>query len=1048
MPALHLLGRRLLIASDDVPLFALPAALFHSCWALVLLCTLALYQRHSLCRDEGDYLPFLGGAAAAFSVSSLLEWSLCREGLKGTPLETDARAAVPLLLYLHGLASAAEVAFACYGAYLLHVHHRLCLAWSPRPLAAALVGTSWAVIAINGALTALALNPWHGLDLVAAWEARLLWLARLLCCRAGLLTQAARAPDRDPALRRIAALTSRLLQHVDLTLSDVAAAMMLVAAAQRPLLPRPAASAAGPPAVSFAPAPSHAVTLLHPMVHITPAGMEEHLEELAGELAAEAAEAEADAEEYREGGGEGGGDGGAARTAGRLAPWQLSEGAAGGLDLDLERGPSGVAQEPGAATGDAGGGGRAMPVAVAAAPEAAAAAAAVVAVVGAAGGTGAMSQGPTAATAAATALRQRIGDAALAAAFAAAREMVDRETLTEAEVYCREVTSGSGSNGGGQRMGVSGAGTADSGGGSVKAAPRRGWWRGRPSGPDPMLSAIRAATVACCTPHVLHVNTVNSTEGYLPYMVCLDEGTRSVVIAIRGTSSAEDIVTDCLCAPYDVRHLLPPGVLPERGAPAAGGAESGSGGAGAAAAQAAATGAGGSGGDQSPAGDEAVLVHGGIWAAAEVIWEDLCRLKVLDALFPPPDPNATGTGTSSNPLPMHAAPAAGPACSAPDDAGTHPTQRLTQPQPAVVLSPRLGDTAGPSPPRPVANPWDTHRPTQRLTACPPPLHAPTTPTTSGEISMQGNSLSNSAGNHSDNSSAHGRPGPANWPRLISAEREQAASQQPGLGAGLSRLGSLLTPPQPSPSPPTLRPPGLDLTGWRVVVTGHSLGGGAAALLAMRLRAALPAAVNVRCWAFSPPGSLASPRLSCALSPFTVSVVSGKDLIPRLSLHTLERYRDEMITALARCSCSKAALLLIGLSRRHRLRRAARLLLPYAGMGPQAVAALREYHAAVRCVGRLPELHPPGRILYLQPSATASPGRLPATPSTTAVPSGSPGAAVRPAAAPGPSAAPRVRPVWVSSVELLSEGILASTRMLADHSLTGATLPALQQLLSA
>lgn len=83
MPALVLFGRQLLIASDDVPLFALPAALFHSAWTIVLVVTLALYQRHPVCRDEGDFLPFLAGGAGAFAISSVLEWSLFDIGLKG-----------------------------------------------------------------------------------------------------------------------------------------------------------------------------------------------------------------------------------------------------------------------------------------------------------------------------------------------------------------------------------------------------------------------------------------------------------------------------------------------------------------------------------------------------------------------------------------------------------------------------------------------------------------------------------------------------------------------------------------------------------------------------------------------------------------------------------------------------------------------------------------------------------------------------------------------------------------------------------------------------
>lgn len=56
------------------------------------------------------------------------------------------------------------------------------------------------------------------------------------------------------------------------------------------------------------------------------------------------------------------------------------------------------------------------------------------------------------------------------------------------------------------------------------------------------------------------------------------------------------------------------------------------------------------------------------------------------------------------------------------------------------------------------------------------------------------------------------------------------------------------------------------------------------------------------------------------------------------------------------------LVLLGaLSRRNRLRRAASLLLPYDSVPDQARAALRAYHEAVRGAGRLPELHPPGRV---------------------------------------------------------------------------------------
>lgn len=65
-----------------------------------------------------------------------------------------------------------------------------------------------------------------------------------------------------------------------------------------------------------------------------------------------------------------------------------------------------------------------------------------------------------------------------------------------------------------------------------------------------------------------------------------------------------------------------------------------------------------------------------------------------------------------------------------------------------------------------------------------------------------------------------------------------------------------------------------------MVTGHSLGGGVAALLALRLRRLIP---NTRCWAFAPPGGLISPGLSLRMRDWCTSVVVGRDMVPRLSL---------------------------------------------------------------------------------------------------------------------------------------------------------------------
>ncbi len=52
--------------------------------------------------------------------------------------------------------------------------------------------------------------------------------------------------------------------------------------------------------------------------------------------------------------------------------------------------------------------------------------------------------------------------------------------------------------------------------------------------------------------------------------------------------------------------------------------------------------------------------------------------------------------------------------------------------------------------------------------------------------------------------------------------------------------------------------------------------------------------RVKCWAFAPPGGLADPHVAEAAQEFCTSVVLGKDWIPRLTVHSFERLRDEMV----------------------------------------------------------------------------------------------------------------------------------------------------------
>ncbi|KAK9827307.1 hypothetical protein WJX81_002709 [Elliptochloris bilobata] len=191
---------------------------------------------------------------------------------------------------------------------------------------------------------------------------------------------------------------------------------------------------------------------------------------------------------------------------------------------------------------------------------------------------------------------------------------------------------------------------------------------------------------------------------------------------------------------------------------------------------------------------------------------------------------------------------------------------------------------------------------------------------------------------------------------------------------------------------------LDCRGWRLVVTGHSLGAGAAALIAMRLHGRFP---GVRCWSFCPPGGLLSTNLSAAVAPFVTSVVVGKDVVPRVSIVNLGRLIDEMVTSLALCRHNKNDLLLHKLRRSARHGRARSMFWRYNQVPKEAQAVLQAYNAGIEARSRMLELVPPGRVLFLRPLKRD-------------------GARVAWDA------------VWCHASDIIREGILVSPRMVEDH----------------
>eukprot|EP00124_Ichthyophonus_hoferi_P002866 Ihof_evm1s217 gene=Ihof_evmTU1s217 len=89
--------------------------------------------------------------------------------------------------------------------------------------------------------------------------------------------------------------------------------------------------------------------------------------------------------------------------------------------------------------------------------------------------------------------------------------------------------------------------------------------------------------------------------------------------------------------------------------------------------------------------------------------------------------------------------------------------------------------------------------------------------------------------------------------------------------------------------------------YQLVVVGHSLGAGIATLVSIYLKEDYP---TLQCYAYSPPGGLVSKRLADHCCSYVMSVVVGCDVVPRASIPTVVRLRDEMVSCLEKCPKAK------------------------------------------------------------------------------------------------------------------------------------------------
>uniref|UniRef100_A0A7S3VM95 sn-1-specific diacylglycerol lipase n=1 Tax=Dunaliella tertiolecta TaxID=3047 RepID=A0A7S3VM95_DUNTE len=94
--------------------------------------------------------------------------------------------------------------------------------------------------------------------------------------------------------------------------------------------------------------------------------------------------------------------------------------------------------------------------------------------------------------------------------------------------------------------------------------------------------------------------------------------------------------------------------------------------------------------------------------------------------------------------------------------------------------------------------------------------------------------------------------------------------------------------------------------YKLIITGHSLGAGVAAVLGLLL---LPSYPGLRVWAHAPPGGTLSPKAAKMTTEFCTSIVHAKDMVPRLTTSNLQLMLKDMMMVGALCKRSKTEVLL-------------------------------------------------------------------------------------------------------------------------------------------
>ena len=150
-----------------------------------------------------------------------------------------------------------------------------------------------------------------------------------------------------------------------------------------------------------------------------------------------------------------------------------------------------------------------------------------------------------------------------------------------------------------------------------------------------------------------------------------------------------------------------------------------------------------------------------------------------------------------------------------------------------------------------------------------------------------------------------------------------------------------------------------LPGYSLVITGHSLGAGCAAILSIMFQKKFP---SVRCFCFAPPGCVVS--FTAAQGSNIISYVLDSDIVPRLSVHSVVGLRNDVLDMIARVNVPKHKVLSksTGINSVFAHRRESIPLSPYFAQ----VLEFKEHQEKLKTERKIPDvkLYPPGRIVHL------------------------------------------------------------------------------------